>query len=51
MHVSLSAADSGALAGALEVMRVNQDPSEPDLTEFGSRVTARRGIGISAFDG
>ncbi len=32
-RVAQAAADSGALAGALEVMRINQDPSEPDITE------------------
>ena len=39
-RVAQAAADSGALAGALEVMRVNQDPSEPDLTEFEIQVIA-----------
>ncbi len=32
-RVAQAAADAGALAGALEVMRINQDPSEPDITE------------------
>ena len=32
-RVAQSAADAGAIAGALEVMRLNQDPDEPVITE------------------
>jgi hypothetical protein len=32
-RVAQSAADAGAIAGALEVMRLNQDPDRPPITE------------------
>ena len=32
-RVVQAAADAGAVAGALEIMRLNQDPDEPDITE------------------
>ena len=32
-RVVQSAADAAAVAGALEIMRLNQDPDEPDITE------------------
>lgn len=32
-RVAQSAADAGAIAGALEVMRLNQDPDQPPITE------------------
>ncbi len=31
-RVVQAAADAGAVAGALEIMRLNQDPDEPDIT-------------------
>ena len=32
-RVAQAAADAGAVAGALEIMRLNQDPDQPDITE------------------
>jgi hypothetical protein len=39
-RVAQAAADAGALAGALEVMRLNQDQSEPDISETEIKVVA-----------